>query len=154
MGTTTKVISIKSKIKPSKKVTSITSNMAVSTPPGSCSKKPCTSSSPPKPRNTKEKMEAPIKIINTIAVTFTVFSNACHNNGNLKRPITSAISTDPTAPIAAASVGVVKPVKIAPNTAKINNKGGNSPRKISAIEADSDTCCGVAGGRRQVYHST
>ena len=62
IGTTTNVISMKSNIKPNRKITTITTTSAVVTPPGIASKKPCICSSPPNPRNTREKIEAPIKI--------------------------------------------------------------------------------------------
>ena len=47
IGTTTKVISMKSRMKPSRKITSITISVAPTTPPGIPSKTSVTSSSPP-----------------------------------------------------------------------------------------------------------
>ena len=47
IGTTTKVISMKSRIKPSRKITSITMMVAPITPPGMFSNRWVTSSSPP-----------------------------------------------------------------------------------------------------------
>ena len=124
IGTTTKVISIKSRIKPNKNITNITISVAPITPPGMSSNKLNTSSSPPKPLKTNENKLAPIRIINTIdvilvvlcitAVKFFRVSCFCHNANNVA----------PIAPIPAASVGVAKPKSIEPKTTNINNKGG------------------------------
>ncbi|MDT4874504.1 hypothetical protein FQZ97_1098090 [compost metagenome] len=72
IGTTTKVISMKSRIKPSRKTTSITRKKAPSTPPGSWAKMSSIKTSPPKPRNTRENSEAPIRIRNTMALISVV----------------------------------------------------------------------------------
>ncbi|MCY1549215.1 hypothetical protein D9M68_853730 [compost metagenome] len=72
IGTTTKVISIKSRMKPSRKITSITRKNAPSTPPGNWAKTSSINTSPPKPRNTRENSEAPIRIMKTMALISVV----------------------------------------------------------------------------------
>ena len=125
IGTTTKVISIKSRINPSRKITIMTNNMAVNAPPGKSVKKSCSSSSPPNPRKTSEKIDAPISIKNTIDVTFVVSRTTYLVLPTVTVFFISARNTEPMAPTPAASVGVALPVKIEPNTAAINSKGGS-----------------------------
>ena len=83
MGTTTKVISMKSRMKPSRNINSITRIMAVTTPPGMSPRKSRTRSSPPKPRKTSENSAAPMKITNTMAVTRVVDSATSRNTASL-----------------------------------------------------------------------
>ena len=61
-GTTIKVISIKSRINPSRNMSSMTTSIAENTPPGRLSKTSSINTSPPKPRNTDENIAAPTKI--------------------------------------------------------------------------------------------
>ena len=68
IGTTTKVISIKSKKKPSKNIDIITISIALKVPPGRLVRKYSIVSSPPKPLKTRLKSVAPINIIKTIEV--------------------------------------------------------------------------------------
>ena len=68
IGTTTKVISIKSKKKPSKNIDIITISIALKVPPGRLVRKCSIVSSPPKPLKTRLKNVAPINIIKTIEV--------------------------------------------------------------------------------------
>ncbi len=72
MGTTTKMISMKSRKKPSTNITSMITSMAPKTPPGRLVNRSATRASPPKPRNTREKMEAPRKITKTMVVILKV----------------------------------------------------------------------------------
>ena len=74
IGTTTTAISIKSRKKPSKKITSITTKNCVQNPPGKPVRKCFTNSSPPKPRNAAVNMAAPSKMINTMDVVLAVSS--------------------------------------------------------------------------------
>ena len=71
-GTTTNVISIKSRKKPSINIVTITPITAPMTPPGIERSSSSIVSSPPKPLNTKLKNVAPIRIINTIEVILVV----------------------------------------------------------------------------------
>ena len=128
IGTTTKVISIKSRIKPSKKITSITSSVAATIPPGRLLKNCSTTSSPPNPRNTREKIAAPIRIRNTIDVTSVVLWATSLSLARLSCPRRPANRVAPNAPTPAASVGVAAPVRIDPSTATIKNTGGNKLR--------------------------
>ena len=68
IGTMTKLISMKSRIKPNKKIKTITKTIEPKRPPGIELNICSMSSSPPKPLKTREKTEAPIKIIKTIEV--------------------------------------------------------------------------------------
>ena len=68
IGTTTTAISIKSRKKPSKKITAITTINCVQNPPGKSWRKSLTSSSPPNALNPEVNIAAPNKIIKTIEV--------------------------------------------------------------------------------------
>ncbi|MCY1397708.1 hypothetical protein D9M71_127210 [compost metagenome] len=106
IGTTTKVISMKSRMKPSRKITSITTQNAPSTPPGSWANMSSISTSPPKPRNTRENSEAPIRIRNTMALISAVPKATSLSWVKFSLRLLRASSMAPTAPSAAASVGV------------------------------------------------
>ncbi|MNJ69538.1 hypothetical protein D3C77_658980 [compost metagenome] len=54
-------------MKPRMKITSITTKKAPITPPGRLCRISSITASPPKPRNTRENSEAPMRIRNTIA---------------------------------------------------------------------------------------
>ncbi len=134
MGTTTKVISIKSRINPSRKTTTITTRTAPINPPGRLLNIWEISSSPPNPRKTSENKEAPTKIAKTIhvisvderAILVSFFMESCR--------FTAASTSAPTAPIAEASVGVAFPVKIEPKTKMMSNSGGAKLFIISGHE--------------------
>ena len=68
IGTTTKVISMKSRKKPSANMISMTTNIAPTTPPGMSESASCTMSSPPRPRKTNEKRAAPMRMTKTMAL--------------------------------------------------------------------------------------
>src|SRR3546814_1291878 len=72
MGTTTKMISMKSRKKPMKNIRAMTTNMAPKAPPGISASTASTISSPPRPRNTSEKTDAPSRMTKTMAEIFTV----------------------------------------------------------------------------------
>ena len=72
IGTTTTAISMKSRKKPNKKITAITTINCVQKPPGKSCKKFRTSSSPPNARNAAVSIAAPRRIINTIDVVMHV----------------------------------------------------------------------------------
>ena len=72
IGTTTTAISMKSRKKPSRKITAITTTNWAQKPPGSPVRKCRTSSSPPKARNAEVSIAAPIRMMNTIEVVFAV----------------------------------------------------------------------------------
>ena len=57
IGTTTKLISIKSQMKPNKKTKNITISIDPNSPPGIALNKFVISSAPPNPRKTKENMQ-------------------------------------------------------------------------------------------------
>ena len=72
MGTTTTAISMKSRKKPSRKMTSMTTRNWVQNPPGRPVRKCRTSSSPPKARKADVSMAAPIRMMNTMDVVLAV----------------------------------------------------------------------------------
>ena len=151
IGTTTKVISIKSRIKPSRKITSITTSVAPITPPGMSTKKLWINSSPPKPRKTSEKTAAPIRIINTIQVTPRVSITASRSLSNVSCPRSQAKISAPIAPNPAASVGVAAPSRMEPRTRNISNSGGSSPCSTSHTDTSSPTAGGADSGLRCAY---
>ena len=148
IGTTTKVISIKSRIKPSKKITSMTMKVAPTSPPGICSNSLCINASPPYPRNTSENTDAPIRIKNTIAVV-RVVERATSRAAFIVIDLASkARRIAPIAPTAAASVGVAIPVRMEPRTANIRTKGDTrlvtiSTRSNFSFEATAGARSGV-----------
>ena len=123
IGTTTKIISIKSKKNPRKNIKTITNNMAAIEPPGKFNKNSSTTSSPPKPRKTRENIEAPTSIIKTIELIFVVSRDTILNLSKLNCFEIIAINVAPTAPTAADSVGVAIPVNIEPKTTTIKISG-------------------------------
>ena len=74
IGTTTTAISRKSRKKPRKKITAMTTMNWVQKPPGRAVKCSLTSSSPPKPRNAEVSIAAPSRMMNTIDVVLAVSS--------------------------------------------------------------------------------
>ncbi len=148
MGTTTKVISIKSRMKPSRNISSMTMNMAPTTPPGRLVSSSRTTSSPPKPRNTSEKIDAPIRIMNTMQVTRRVLCITACRISRLNCFCRMANSMAPTAPTEAASVGVAMPAKIEPSTPRIRNSGGSrasTTRETSSLLSIARSAAGIAG---------
>ncbi len=158
IGTTTKIISIKSRIKPSTNITNITSSTAVKTPPGNWLKKPCTNSSPPKPRNTNENNDAPMRIIKIIALILMVDCDTSRRRWKLNCFFASASKQAPSAPTPAASVGVAAPIKIEPNTKPINNSTGsklsNTRNRETFSSCASMTTRGIIVGRSQAVKKT
>ena len=125
IGTTIKQISIKSKKKPSRKISSMLSKRNVHLPPGNWSKSSNISSSPPMPTKTRPKAVAPIKIKKTMLVKRVVCCIAWFRLPNVNLPCMSASSIAPKAPTAADSVGDAIPKKMEPKTVRINASGGN-----------------------------
>ena len=72
IGTTTTAISIKSRKKPSRKITAMTTTNWVQKPPGSPDRKCFTTSSPPKPRKAAVSMAAPSRMMKTSEVVLAV----------------------------------------------------------------------------------
>ena len=72
IGTTTTAISIKSRKKPSRNITSMTTINCAQNPPGKPDRKCFTTSSPPNPRKAAVSIAAPSKIIKTRDVVFAV----------------------------------------------------------------------------------
>ena len=72
IGTTTTAISIKSRKKPKRKITAITTINWTQKPPGKSCRKSLTNSSPPKALNPEVNIAAPKRIINTIEVVTQV----------------------------------------------------------------------------------
>jgi hypothetical protein len=134
IGTTTKLISIKSKMKPNKKTKIITISIEPNNPPGIAPNKFVISSSPPNPRKTKENIEAPIKIIKTMLLINAVCLIASANTEQDNFLFNTAINIDPIAPIPAASVGEATPKMMDPKTEKISKKGGIKIFKMSIRE--------------------
>ena len=81
-------------------------------PPGILVKKLLIISSPWKPLKTRENIEAPIKIINTNELIFTVVIAASDIFFKFKSLLNKASIAAPTAPTEADSVGVAIPKKI------------------------------------------
>ena len=135
IGTTIKVISMKSKINPRIKTNSITKTIEPNNPPGILLKISVMSSSPPKPLKTREKIDAPIRIKKTIdeikALCFVVSERIFRFNFLWSK----AINIAPRAPIPAASVGEATPKIIDPKTAKIRKKGGASAVSYTHLRA-------------------
>ncbi len=72
IGTTTTAISMKSRKKPSRKITAMTTTNWVQKPPGRPVRNSRTSSSPPKARKAAVSMAAPSRMMNTIEVVLAV----------------------------------------------------------------------------------
>ena len=131
IGTTTRVIWIKSKINPNKNISIITTRTAPNAPPGNSVNIPVIRSSPPNPLKTRENTEEPKSIINTMAVISVVVSTASDKFFLVRLLLLSANIIAPKAPTPAASVGVAIPRRIEPSTDEINTKGGN--KEVSII---------------------
>ena len=124
IGTTMKTISMNSRMKPSRKISTITNTSAVTDPPGSENKNSSTTSSPPSPRKVSENMDAPIRIPKTMQEMRVVLRTTSPRIFQLTILRVAASSMAPTAPNDAASVGVARPPRMDPRTARIRNKGG------------------------------
>ncbi len=72
IGTTTTAISMKSRKKPSTKITAMTTTNLVMNPPGRLVKKSLTRISPPKARNAAVSIAAPSRMIKTSDVVLAV----------------------------------------------------------------------------------
>ena len=131
-GTTINVISIKSRIKPKKKISNITTRVAETTPPGRLISSCSINSSPPKPLNTDEKIVAPTRIRYTIEVTRIVSMLTDCSTETFSALLIKARTIAPTAPMLAASVGVAIPISIEPNTATMSSTGGSKPLNNAA----------------------
>ena len=116
---------MKSKIKPNRNIMIITTKTAPKAPPGNSVNIPVIKSSPPKPLNTREKIEEPRSIMNTMAVISAVVSTASVKFFRFKLLLLIARRIAPNAPTPAASVGVAIPRSIEPSTDEINANGGS-----------------------------
>ena len=116
-------------------------------PPGKSLSSSSTSSSPPKPLNTRENNDAPINIMKTMLVTRVVLRTTSVRFSRLSCFLNAASNMAPTAPMAAASVGVAKPPMMEPSTTTISNSGGtrlsntSSTRRFECLSAS----LGIAG---------
>jgi hypothetical protein len=72
IGTTTTAISMKSRKKPSRKITAITMMNCAQNPPGRLVRNSFTNSSPPNARNADVSIAAPSRMMNTSDVVFAV----------------------------------------------------------------------------------
>merc|ERR1711991_544361 len=99
--------------------------------PGISVRKFSTIKSPPKPRKTSEKRDAPISIKNTIAFILRVSVHEFFKISKLIFFFTKEIIIAPNAPNEADSVGVAIPKRIEPKTKIIKIIGGNITLKIS-----------------------
>ena len=115
---------MKSKMKPIKKITTMTTKTIPITPPGIWEKILVINSSPPNPLKTRTKIDDPISIINTIEVISVVPCTASVKFFLFNFPLESASKIAPNAPTPAASVGVAIPASIEPRTATIKRRGG------------------------------
>ena len=150
IGTTTKVISMKSRMKPSRNMTNITISSATCGPPPKLSKKASIISSPPKPLKTREKSAAPIKIKKTMLVVSMVERAISLMTVGLSADLYAAKIIAPTAPTPAASVGVAAPNMIEPSTTVISASGGIiAPMTFVSAVAASSSGGGQLAGLRQ-----
>ena len=137
-GNTMSVISIQSKTKPNKKVTKRMVMMMPEGSKGNPSSPRSINSSPPSPLRTREKAVAPKKIAKIYAVVRVVSVRASLTTSRDNLPAIQVNTTAPNAPTPAASVGVARPKKMDPSTAKIRRIGGNTdfanaPRRSRVI---------------------
>ena len=116
---------------PNRKIATMTINKPVYIPPGRLPKKCSIISSPPKPLKTKENIDAPMRIMKTNELNFTVPNAVSLMFWKVSSPFVRAIIAAPTAPTDADSVGVATPNKIEPNTSTINKMGGRIDFKAS-----------------------
>ena len=125
-GTITYVISIKSKINPSKNIKSITIKILKYISPGNDRSASLINASPSRPLKTREKIVAPISKIKIILVIVIVSFATLKQVSILILFFTKASIVAPTAPSPAASVGVAMPKIIDPNTPNINEIGARN----------------------------
>ena len=148
-GTIMKVISIKSRKQPARKIIPITTLRMPHLPKGRPRIRSRTWASPFKPRNTSPRVVAPTRIMKTMQVRLVVPFMTSIRVFRLSFPCMAVRSVAPTAPTAAASVGEAIPAKIDPNTAIIRNKGGIRAfitlLRISALEMLSRYSWGIGG---------
>ncbi len=111
-------------------MTTITTKTASNVPPGRLVRTRWTRSSPPKPRKTSEKTDAPMKIRNTMLVTTVVVRVTVLSCSRLSWWWAAASRIAPMAPTDAASVGVARPPMIEPSTATMSNSGGISTSPV------------------------
>ena len=125
-GNIISVNSIQSRKKPRRKVNSRIVMMIPTGPNGNPSNVLSMSSSPPRPLRTSEKAVAPIRMAKMKAVVRVVSLTTSVKTDFERVPLASARISAPAAPTPAASVGVAKPRKILPRTAKMRNAGGTT----------------------------
>ena len=131
MGTITKTIWKKSKKNPKINIAIITIIKELIFAPGISVRKFSTIKSPPKPRKTREKSDAPMSIKNTIALIFRVSTHESFKISKLSLFFAKEIIIAPNAPNDADSVGVAIPKSIDPRTNIIRIIGGKITLKIS-----------------------
>ena len=88
----------------------------------------------------------------TNAVIRIVVSMPCQSRGHVRRRLMAASTSAPTTPMAPASVGVARPMKIVPSTRKIRTSEGTmplvhfqasaQPRSVRASGGSAGTSCG------------
>ena len=97
-------------------------------------------------------MDAPIRIMNTMQLTRVVLRTTSLNVSRVSMFFDSASSIAPTAPIAAASVGVARPARMEPSTANTSTRGGARARTTRPIVTSlppSALCAGIEPGRNR-----
>ena len=147
-GMTMKAISKKSRKKARKKTKMLTKTRKPSWPPG----RPvsmCSIQRPPSmPWNTSEKQVEPTRMNTTMAVMRMVDCIPCRTSGQVSRRCSAASTIAPTAPMAPASVGVARPMKIVPSTRKISTTEGIMPHRTRLISFQpiSPRASGGSGG--------
>ena len=86
------------------------------------------SSSPPSPRSTSVKHTAPSTAAKMNAVVREVSSSTSPSTRRFNAPFAAASKSAPAAPTPAASVGVARPKKMLPSTARIKSAAGTTAR--------------------------
>jgi hypothetical protein len=81
----------------------------------------------------------------TIEVMRIVDSMPCRTSVQVSRRFNAARAMAPTAPMAPASVGVARPMKIVPSTRKIRTTDGTIPRRTLRHSGQPDSVRASAG---------
>ena len=110
--------------------------MAPNAPPGAARSESSTRPSPPRPRKTSEKVEAPSSMTKIIEVVLAVRGRPRGPGVRLSRPRSAAKAMTATAPSEADSVAVAMPARIEPRTAD-DQRGGErdeeAARQLAAL---------------------
>ena len=112
IGTTTTAISMKSRKKPKRKITTITTINCAQKPPGRPVKNSLTISSPPKPRNAAVNMAAPNRMINTIEFVLALSSITPFNVSSILNVRQPDQTTDATKAITATKAKAIPSISM------------------------------------------